>query len=207
MANDNLRRLVLEEGIYKAYAKARRNTYLGFEVGNLNDFECNLSDEYGPQWYEIVEECKRIGNSSYQRIKRLKERIKCLMHEGKCLFLTLTFNPETLNNTTSEYRRQLVIDFLKATNSQYIANIDFGKENEREHYHAIIQSHEVDYTLWHPFGAVKGEKVHLRANCETKLAKYIDKLALHSIKDTTHKNRLIYSRRLEKWEDDMTTSI
>lgn len=197
MCDYELRKTILENGIYKRYAKARRNTYLQakgeqYEGETLNDFECSIS--HLKNWFQIVEECQRIGNTSYQRIKRLKGRISDLLQRGDCLFLTLTFNDSTLLNTTQKERRDLVLDFLKKTNADFIGNIDFGKEKEREHYHVIINSCKVDYTLWHANGAVKGEKVRLRGKTETKLARYIDKLALHSLKDTTYQNRLLYSK-------------
>lgn len=196
MCDYDLRKTILENGIYKRYAKARRNTYLqsigeSFQGETLNDFECSIS--HLDNWFQVVEECQRIGNTSYQRIKRLKGRIKDILSESECLFLTLTFNDTTLQNTTQKQRRKLVLDYLKSFNCCFVGNIDFGKENEREHYHAVIGCSKVDYTLWHQNGAIKGEKVRLRGKTETKLARYIDKLALHSIKDTTHQNRLLYS--------------
>lgn len=195
MCDYELRKTILENGIYKRYAKARRNTYLQtigeqYEGETLNDFECSIS--HLENWFQIVEECQRIGNTSYQRIKRLKGRISDLLQRGDCLFLTLTFNDSTLLNTTQKERRDLVLEYLKKANADFIGNIDFGKENKREHYHIVINTSEIDYTLWHPNGAIRGEKVRLRGNTETKLARYIDKLALHSLKDTTYQNRLLY---------------
>jgi len=198
MCDYDLRKTIVENGLYKRYAKARRNTFKqskgeSFEGETLNDFECYLAKDYNDVWFKMLEECERIGNTSYQRVKRLKQRVKMLLDGGVCLFLTLTFNDDTMAKTTQEERRNLVLDYLKKTMCPFVGNIDFGKENEREHYHAVIRCEKVDYTLWHQNGAIKGEKVRLRGNSETKLAKYIDKLALHSLKDTTHHNRLLYS--------------
>ena len=53
------------------------------------------------------------------------------------VFSTLTFNDNSINNLTEETRRRYVIRYLKQF-SGYIANIDYGKINEREHYHAVI---------------------------------------------------------------------
>lgn len=199
MANVELEKFVIETGLYKRYASARRTTYL-LSIGedtqgeDLNGFECFLANgEYHDNWYEIVEICKRIGNTSYQRIKRLKERIKALTSQGECLFLTLTFNEETLKRTSAKERRSMVYHYLKSFSSDFVANVDFGKANEREHYHAVILCDMVDYTLWHENGAIRGEKVRVRGNTSVKVARYIDKLSLHALKDTTYRNRMLYS--------------
>lgn len=199
MAKNELKKFVVENGLYQRYASARKRTYLigigeTIEGETLNDFECFLSAKYGCQWFDIVSECERIGNSSRQRFKRLRERVSALISKGDCLFLTMTFNDNVLSNTDKKGREKLVYQFLKGFGCDFIANIDFGGLNGREHYHAVIQCSTIDYTLWHCFGAVKGEKVRLRGNNGYKIAKYIDKLALHALKDTTYRNRMLYSR-------------
>lgn len=198
MASSELKKFVIENGIYSKYAMARRVSYLqsqGEETpfDNLNDFECFLSREYGERWFDIVNECERIGNTSRQRIKRLKERVSALLSKGDCLFLTMTFNDNVLENTDKKTREKLVLDYLKSQSGDFIANIDFGKVNDREHYHAVIRCDKVDYTLWHKNGAVKGQKVALKGKCGYNIARYIDKLSLHALKDTTFRNRLLYS--------------
>lgn len=198
MANEGLKKFVVESGLYQRYAKARHNTYLQsvgetYEGETLNDFECFLAREDCYRWFEIVQECERIGSTSRQRIKRLKERVKALLSEGECLFLTLTFSESVLHNTDTKQRRALVKDYLNALSCDYIANIDFGKVNEREHYHAVVSCGKVDYTLWHKNGAIRGEKVRLKGKSGDNIARYIDKLSLHALKDTTYRNRMLFS--------------
>lgn len=198
MCNYDLRDFVLTNNIYKRYQIARSNTYKRekgerFEGETLESFEISLLYDYGEKGASYFKECVRMSNSSYQRIKRLKTRIKTLLNGGCCVFLTLTFNDLTLKSTTAGDRKKLVKDFLLACGGAFIGNIDYGKKNDREHYHAVVCCDSVNYNEWHKNGAIKGEKITLRSKTEVKLARYIDKLALHSIKDTTFKNRLLYS--------------
>ena len=109
-----------------------------------------------------------------------------------CLFLTFTFDEIVLQKTNADTRRQKVIRYLKSYNVPYVANIDFGKQNGREHYHAIIQTDNVDYSLY-DYGALNGKKI-VSTSDNVKLAKYISKLTNHAIKDTTKRNSIIYSR-------------
>jgi len=115
---------------------------------------------------------------------------------GDCLFLTLTFNDNTLNQTSAETRRKYVRRYLKQFNCAYVANIDFGSENGREHYHAVINTSRIDLALWRSYGNINVERVRnksIELN-KTRLSKYISKLSNHAIKETTRRCCLIYSR-------------
>lgn len=119
-----------------------------------------------------------------------------MLVSGNCLFLTLTFNDETLKDTSADTRRQYVRKYLKQFNCKYVANIDFGKENHREHYHAVICADKIDLSSWRIHGNINVERVRNR-NIErdnTRLSKYICKLSNHAIKETTKRSSLIYSR-------------
>jgi len=145
---------------------------------------------------KVYLECKKINHASYNRTNRLKQRIERMLLNGSCIFLTLTFNDDTLNNTTEKQRRVFVTRYLKLFNCMYVANIDFGKTNHREHYHALINCDRIDYSLWNQYGNINGEKVRNKdiSSDKTKLAKYICKLSNHAIKETTRRSSLIYSR-------------
>jgi hypothetical protein len=141
---------------------------------------------------EWNEACK-INYATYKRVKRLKDRIAYLLSNGDCTFLTLTFTDEVLATTSPETRRRYITRFLKRFDVPYIANKDFGSKNGREHYHAIIQSQNVDYSLYE-YGSIDGEKIYNRKNDDIKLAKYISKLTNHAIKETCNGSKIIYSK-------------
>lgn len=111
----------------------------------------------------------------------------------ECVFLTLTFTDKVLNSTTQETRRRYVSRWLKSKSDYYIANIDYGSENEREHYHAIINC-RVDNS-WE-YGAINFKQITNKN--EKALAKYINKLTNHAIKATTKQNKVIYSSGARK---------
>lgn len=138
----------------------------------------------------LFNEAIRIVNADRQRTKRLRNRISNYLNGGNCLFLTLTFNNECLANTTEQTRREYVRKWLKSYSSKYIANIDYGKKNGREHYHAIIQVDSVDFTTW-THGTCNGQRVK-STHDDLALSKYICKLTNHAIKNTTKRKALIY---------------
>ena len=145
---------------------------------------------------DVFNECLRINDANSKRTLRLKQRIEGMLLSGSCLFLTLTFSDDTLANTTDKQRRVFVSRYLKTFNCKYVANIDFGATNHREHYHAIISSDKIAFDGWRKYGNINAERIRNRnINCDkTKLAKYICKLSNHAIKETTKRSCLIYSR-------------
>ena len=138
-------------------------------------------------------EATKINNCAYHRAIRLKKKIEKMLSMGNCVFLTLTFTNDILESTTEKTRKTYVKRYLKSCSDYYIANIDYGKKNDREHYHAIILTDKVNYKLWHKIGAIKGERIRANGVSETKLGKYISKLTNHAIKETTKRNAIIYS--------------
>lgn len=146
--------------------------------------------------YDVFNECLKINDASYKRTKRLKDRIASMLLDGECLFLTLTFNDDALRDTTAKQRRVAVSRYLKQFNCKYVANIDFGTKNNREHYHAIINCERVRLDSWRKYGNINVKRVRNRNidNDKTRLAKYIAKLSNHCIKETTKRSSLLYSR-------------
>lgn len=145
---------------------------------------------------EEFNEALKINDAHYHRIKRLNKRVGAMLEDGQCLFLTLTFNDNCLNETTPHDRRVAVTRYLKQYQTKYIANIDYGKTNHREHYHALILIDKVNNETWKKYGNINFKKVRYQNGKSPSkiLAKYIAKLSNHAIKETTKRSTLIYSR-------------
>lgn len=189
------------------YKKAKLHDYAvsmylneGIVLNSLNSDSVSLAELQNECIYNelgnVYNEIAKIENASCHRATRLRSRIEKMLLNGECLFLTLTFNDETLNNTSVDTRRQYVRKYLKRFNCPYVANIDFGKENGREHYHAVINTSRIELKDWRIYGNINVERV--RNNrielSKTRLSKYISKLSNHAIKETTKRSCLIYSR-------------
>lgn len=144
----------------------------------------------------FVDEARKINHAYNKRTQRLKERIRSYLEKGQCIWLTLTFSEEVLNSTTLETRRKYVQRQLKQVSNYYVANIDFGKNTEREHFHALVVGvlHRSDFQDWiDNYGYIWIENVY-QTKSEVKLSKYISKLTNHAIKETTKRQCYIYSR-------------
>lgn len=147
-------------------------------------------------------------------MRSVKKRIdKAVLLQGLeyCYFLTLTFNDDFLSRTSAAYRRDQIARFLKSYFDNYVANVDYGNEKEREHYHALVfldhslicelcktdkgkvyfNYPSIDYS----FGFFDCKPVLKPCDDKSKLSKYMIKLKYHSSKDSTKFAKPIYSRR------------
>lgn len=178
-----------------------KSCYYNLYLGHDNDHCISLNtawriyDDYHETEYKkrLWDEAQKILSAYSKKICRLKKRIKNMLDSGNCSFVTLTFNDETLYSTTPEQRRSFAVRFLKGTGVPYVANIDYGDLNGREHYHCVIQSIKVNFRDWHKFGGIKGKKV-ITENNESAISKYVCKLTNHAIKESTKRQAIIYSR-------------
>ena len=163
------------EQVLEAYGEVINHKY-DFEFAHKLDLD--LKETNPIEWNEA----RKINFAYYSRVKRLKKKIAKMLESGNCIFLTFTFTDKVLEITNADTRRRKVRRYLSSYNCDYVANIDFGAKNGREHYHALIQCDKVDYNAF-DYGALNGERVR-STNYFEKLAKYISKLTNHAIKDT-----------------------
>lgn len=146
---------------------------------------------------ELYKQAGFINKNSYSRKEKLQTRIKTLLTRGNCFFLTLTFTDLVLSSTSAETRRRYIARTLKEHFPLgYVANIDYGAKNGREHYHAVVCStaqtiSNAKNCIW-SYGALNFKTIHT-PNIQV-IAKYISKLTNHAIKETTRRTAIIYSR-------------
>lgn len=194
----NLKSELLNNGIYDLYLKNRLALYSQFcSVTYNSTFNDNLSSYLNINLFDFMTdreyfECERIFNAYRKRSGRLRKRIEDMIVSSDCIFLTLTFIDDVFIKTSLVTRHRYVVRFLKSLNCDYVANIDFGSKNGREHYHALVNCSLVDCKSWF-YGAVNFKRVV--NNNALALAKYISKLTNHAIKDSTQNARIIYSRK------------
>lgn len=140
----------------------------------------------------------RLYQGNKKRRERIKARIERMYQTKKALFLTLTFSDKMFaRNCSPETRRRYISRFLKSECSEYLANIDFGKKNEREHYHAVV----VPKTIIHfekyrdLFDSnINAKKIRFDDTSIKFVGRYINKLTNHALKENGFYKRLIFSR-------------
>lgn len=205
MIDYELKSKVLNSGLCKLEKKVSKAMFKFYQYHNKGSDLTDLSYNSAVKIYNYQirhnnlywKEAQKINHATYSRARRLKERIELMLAFDKCQFLTLTFTDEVLASTSENTRRRYVTRFLKSLNcDNYVANKDFGGENGREHYHAVVSKDYIDYSSW-SYGNLDGEVCNKNSKA---LSKYVAKLTNHAIKETTKRSSLIYCRsfKLEK---------
>ena len=201
-----LKARVIASGKVKEYKQITRALYAHswlLETGEVLNSNLDFATADARRSFLISEnpreyrECQKIANANYKQTARLKKRIRHMLETSQnCTFLTFTFTDEVLAKTSPQTRRQYVSRFLNDHATEYIANIDYGGKNGREHYHAVCNS-RLNPKEWE-FGNLDIKIVRYNPDKPdaTRLAKYVCKLTNHAIKETTKRCALIYSRKV-----------
>lgn len=190
---------IIEQGTMKNFLTFKK---LFYEEG-LNSNDKMLYEIYGFD-KETIKNCFSIYNSINLRKKRSLnkivewsfaiENIK-KYKDYKIIFGTLTFSDKTLKKTSKETRRRYIQRFLKENDKieYYIANIDYGEKNGREHYHFLAFTKEKIKTKWkyglQKFLEIKTTKIDVK-----RTTKYLVKLNNHSFKTSTKLERTIQDK-------------
>ena len=193
---DNIKERVLSIELPKLLRQISWSLY----SNNIEDSVPLIAYEMGYSWEEIS--CAmNINSAYYKKLGRVKSKL--IKMEESCfensnlnmVFLTFTFNDYALSHNNADSLKQAVRRFLKEHSIKYVANVDYGARNGRKHFHAVaLIDGKLNYKLWKSYGALNGRKVNLNDTAPKRMAKYVTKLSLHAIKESTGFNRLIYSR-------------
>lgn len=193
---------IITNGIYSVFLKERRRLYInGFDINNKDNYNHDLFDT------ETLILCFRIYESNHKRkeygLNEIMKWFYCIKEvptfkNWKMIFGTLTFTDSTLNKTSKETRRRYVARYLKQYCYKYIANIDYGDKNEREHYHfvALVQE-DIPKNTW-KYGMQNLKNVGTDIKDLKKIRSYLLKLNNHSYKYSTRNERVIMDKSSSK---------
>lgn len=159
-----------------------------YDVYDLQDY---FDDIYSRVGVSAILEAYRLNNARYHRTARLRKRIIDIT-SSHSYFLTFTFSDDFIDSKV-ESKRKYVQRFLKEHFNNYVGNVDYGFHNNRIHFHAVACAKFFDPNLW-KYGNLDYEVIFKTSDDDLVLARYIDKLVNHAIKETTKRNSLIYCR-------------
>lgn len=195
MKNRELKQELIENGKYDQYRKTRRQLF----DSNIEDPENVLKSLLTLHKFtadELKESEKIRKNTQQQRVK-IKKHLKYLFgrNDFDLYFVTFNFSPETLEKTNANTRKQKVRKTATKADD-FILNIDYGSQTEREHYHAIIALYKARKEEYKPdgkhiklkcfdsydYGFYDVKKIRRGEKDLDKLSDYEAKLTAHSLK-------------------------
>lgn len=230
MKNKELKAEMLKNGSYKAFRQLDKNLYKNTDLSLDRQINAQLEEDemieiigrdqaYKCAIARIAEDLEidaketesylQMKKAKHNQMTRLNKHINYYIESGNydLIFSTFTFNDDSLN-MKFETRRKKLIKALKDCPiiADYILNIDYGKKNEREHYHGLlfVKKGSIDYKferdklgyyianmpIVYDLGFTKYQKVGNEEYDYKKVSSYVSKLSLHALK--VKQKRLIY---------------
>ena len=190
--NQFVNKLTWHEHLNRVYNAFGISTYYEYTDDSIDIMYNSLADKFG---FCSILESIRVNDAKKHKVSRLRDRVESIISYNSSLFVTLTFTDKVLSSTSDKTRRRYVVRFLKKYTLNYVANVDFGARNHREHYHAVILADKIDHKAW-PYGAINFKRIHYDCDKDTinKLSLYVAKLTNHAIKETCKRCYLIYPK-------------
>lgn len=132
-------------------------------------------------------------NKSYQRRdSRLKKRLENMLQNEYTYFITFTIAPKNYDLEYNTYLRKIKEALAGA--SGWVLNSDYGKTNERLHFHCVATfKTQLDYNILnniYKYGTINFKLIY-NTN-EKALREYLNKTFNHTVKQTAGK--IHYSR-------------
>lgn len=207
MQNKPLKQSLIKTEVYQQYCQAH-NTFFesGLEPQNRALYPFLNDEEYRA--------CEQLRKAKQQQRHRIIKWLDYYMQQEDLviIFGTQSFNDIALDKSFDA--RAKAVQRMLSQFVDYASNVDYGKENEREHYHFIViarkdQVKEVEwkknkkgrlysgslpctesYTVlgWQNWQVINREDPHIKS----KLSGYIAKLVNHSLK--VQQTKLGYKR-------------
>lgn len=193
MKDKEQRTYLIENGIYKQYINERKMLIKNGVVFITNDFKLNYSLFTIP--YENLKICERIRRCYKAQREKVEYHIMYLFNkkDWDLFFVTFTFTDKALT-TKPNTRKQNIIRLLSRCDD-YILNIDYGTNTDREHYHSILAIRKGTYEIRKENGHIKlsildnykmgtydVKEIRKTDDDKKRLSRYIAKLTMHSVK-------------------------
>lgn len=141
---------------------------------------------------QIQQAITNLNKSHQRKDSRLKKRIESYLQNEYTYFITFTIAPKNYGLKYNTYLRKIKEALGGA--SGWVLNSDYGKTNERLHFHCIATfKHQLDYNILnniYKYGSVNYKPIY-NTN-EKALREYLNKTFNHAIKHTAGK--IHYSR-------------
>lgn len=189
----NSRARILTENLESVVSNLKWNEFLdkNDKRRNYTEEQINIIKTLLFKDEKEYKQAEQLANNKYARKNRYRKHIKEIIKE-KSYFVTFTLNDTAINYKLKTLRDELTT-VLKKNFKKYIANVDYGKTTERLHFHAIIQTDQPHKEIW-KYGFTDWKEIYNKD--DNRLAKYINKLTNHALKDETKKRyNIIVSRK------------
>lgn len=146
----------------------------------------SISVLYG---YDDFTSVMRAINRRGEKKKRVNRYLRDMaIWYDKLHFVTLTFDDDALQRLSERTRHRYAQTWLNENCRDYFANVDYGKKNGREHFHAVAVLNRTRSEWKYGYISIKTAKIDIDANDRYKISSYLLKLGNHATKLGTGKS-------------------
>lgn len=128
-----------------------------------------------------------LSRSYQRRDSRLKKRLENMIQKEHTYFITFTIAPKNYGLKYNSYLRKIKEALGGA--SAWVVNSDYGKTNERLHFHCVASfNSQLDYNILigiYKYGTIDFKPIY-NTN-EKAIREYLNKTFNHTIKQTAGK--------------------
>lgn len=145
---------------------------------------------YGSGDFNGQKEAVRLIDARKRKKQRYNRYLKGMQEcYEKLFFITLTWDDDSLNRLSDSTRRKYIQNWLNENCNDFLANVDYGKKNGREHYHAVVSFRNNVTPVW-VYGFYVFQEVNFNSCVKDvyKISSYLLKLTNHAGKFGTGKS-------------------
>lgn len=169
MKNKERKKELIENGMYAKYGKDKYDLYK--QNYDFNERDKKLEELYGDD-KELLQELMECKKKQKQKI--MKQYLYWTKIQKKQpiipIFATFTYSDKKAKEISPENLKRRARRVLDALTEDYALNIDYGTENERMHYHALIYVNEALTLL---YGMQPATEIHEEVK-NKKLVEFIN---------------------------------
>ena len=187
MENKKRKKELIESNKHKEFGELKYKLYYE-NRGDIEAVEEQLKQIYKDDYINL----KQILEARKKQNKKIKEHLNYLINQNKydIYFGTFTYDDAKRKKTMNPKTLKKYVIRAIDKSEDYIINIDYGSQNERLHYHALI-AYQKDHDIENDeaikiykdkVGFVLLKKIKTEQKDIEALSRYITKLTLHSLK-------------------------
>lgn len=209
MKDKQLKTQLIQDGTFNNYRKQRFNMFENKEYDKLEDPNAYYKEDTGETLTQKeLNACQQMKKARKKQVSQIRHHYQWwLNHKYQIFFCTFTYS-DNFNGSMETFKRY-VVRTCGLVFDDYMLNIDYGKENERLHYHVLgalkkgikydlknvkrktktekwITGKKLTNTFLEDYetriGFYDAEPCKDNITSAKKLSNYIDKLTLHSVK-------------------------
>lgn len=140
LKNKEIKKTLINNGTFKEYREQRFSMFENKQYDLVNENKNYFHNETGEQFTQLeCECCLELKEARKKQIHKIREHILYWLNNDYYIYFgTFTYSDDKVKKSIKpETLKKYIINTITNICDDYIINIDYGKDNERLHYHLL----------------------------------------------------------------------